>query len=207
MWFSVVKRMFSDSIYSIHFPYPESCRYNIDVGAAMLLMCFVGPVVCGAGGCRATNCEYLRHVEVERLNVKMTDDNESNEDVLWRIGTEKFPFNSVVISTKDWQNKWIKCREVLIEKARLAGFDYMSLSKIIDNLRPVVVNGNNVAKIPIAAYVVNKDEEVVWLVVLLWEFEKALDSDGNTYWGDLVHVEVMSFLEKDQSLLSSTKCH
>lgn len=83
------------------------------------------------------------------------------------------------ITTENWQEKWSKYKNRLIEKAAEEKFDAKSLANCLDKIESESKNVEKkyeVALLPIAAYLAKNGEKDVWVIVCLWEYAGSVSS-------------------------------
>jgi hypothetical protein len=155
-------------------------------------------------GCATTVRKARDGVIVERIDASLPAD--QNERSVWlseHIDPEDSKFREK--TTRHWQKDYAVFSGVLLEKARAAGLDSESLSKV---LKAVQADAGNefLAHLPIAAYASRLGDEPVWILVIHWEQCLPLPPEHRMPPQPLSHHRIYAYTQRDLRLVGGISC-
>jgi hypothetical protein len=155
-------------------------------------------------GCSTTAERASHGVVVRRIDASLPSD--QNERSVWlseHVDPEdsKFPDQT----TRHWQRDYEFFSEALLGKAKAAGLDTESLSRV---LKAVQADAGRefLAHLPIAAYASRLNGEPVWIVVIHWEQCLPLRPEYRMPPQPLSHHRIYAFTQRDLRLVAGLSC-
>jgi len=158
----------------------------------------------GLTGCATTARKARDGVTVKRIEGSLPAD--QNERSVWlseNIDPEDSKFCDR--TTRHWQKDYAVFSGVLLEKAKAAGLDTESLSKV---LKAVQADAGNeyLAHLPIAAYASRLNGEPVWILVIHWEQCLPLPPEYRMPPQPLSHHRIYAYTQRDLRLVGGMSC-
>jgi len=145
-----------------------------------------------------SNFDFNIDIKPNKTSNFLSDSDYIEEYYFW----EKFPTNEDTfnhISTKDFDDNWIKYKDKIIELCKIKNLDYFSLSKCFKIIRK---HNKANALLPIAAYQCKKGTHDVWVIIFKWEIKQLIikHPEFAYYYGhireyaiDLTNFEIIAF--------------
>ena len=155
-------------------------------------------------GCSTTAEKTSQGVVVRRIDASLQSDQDQRS--VWlseHIDPEDSKFRDQ--TTRHWQRDYGSFSEALLEKAKAAGLDAESLSKV---LKAVQADAGRefLAHLPIAAYASRLNDEPVWILVIHWEQCLPLPPEYRMSPQPLSHHRIYAFTQRDLRLVAGISC-
>ena len=106
------------------------------------------------------------------------------------------------VSTRNWTNTWVKCRDYLIAKAETQHLDATSLGACLDSARSSLIKGEE--SIPVAAYSAKYCGLNIWILVIKWG--RDYNNPDGTIDGRMGHIRIEAFCCWNRKLITAATC-
>jgi hypothetical protein len=143
----------------------------------------------------------LKKIEVREIQLQFDFSDADCSTLLFnQFGFTPYTLQFFDLSTEFWFPQWIKFRRQILLLAAEKGYDTASLDRCFDKIAPKP--NDEMALIPIGAYLTNQKNQDVWILLCVWEY---VDKLNGTY-VTMGHVRGWAFSAKNQRLLCYMSC-